>query len=274
MEMGFFEKLVHNILSLWRDKNKRKKLNRLVLTAGIILVFMTTYVMILPAITVEKDKAKDMPGVYLETDSSHDEEQRTRGEDSSDKKTEDRDDSSGSEDVSDGTGNSVDKNQDTGSSDHEDKSSATDREKQGEKDEENSNIEGKEDGDTSDTGEYTTDPLIYRTVNYEILVSFDKEARIPQGTILHVDTIPRESLDYINYTEALKKQNPDLDQEVIFGIKHIFCSNTLSVRSRKITFQPVSRIDIIHRIPRIPLLRIGQDRIVIQVYRQFIAFIP
>ena len=43
----------------------------------VLIVFITTYGLILPAITIEKDIAQEMPGMDLASDSSHDEEYRT-----------------------------------------------------------------------------------------------------------------------------------------------------------------------------------------------------
>ena len=57
------------------------------MSVAVIVVFITTYGLILPAITMEKKVARDMPGIHLASDSSHDEEHRTSG----DSKAEDKD---------------------------------------------------------------------------------------------------------------------------------------------------------------------------------------
>ena len=211
MGKGFLSKIVQNIQSIWRDKSRRKMLNRLVFTGGIILVFMTTYIMILPAITVEKDRAKEMPGVYLESDSSHDEEGRTKGAGDSDHKTKDSPEIPENGNASNEADSFDNKSDDADASSIEDRDSKEDK-----KDLQPDNEEKNEDGDVS---QFDSGTLTYRTPNYEISLSYDKEACIPRGTILNVETIPRESLDYIGYEEASKKLNQELTPEIFFKIK-------------------------------------------------------
>ena len=86
----------------YRDAHGRKGVNRLlrflrgksktwrtVMTAlAVVVIFITSYGLVLPAITIEKDAAKKMPGIHLASDSSHDKEERTSGDHT---KKEDRD---------------------------------------------------------------------------------------------------------------------------------------------------------------------------------------
>ena len=62
------EKLWTIILLLLNKNKKHKHWTRLVLAAAGIVVFFTTYALILPALTLEEDTAEDMPGIFLEED--------------------------------------------------------------------------------------------------------------------------------------------------------------------------------------------------------------
>lgn len=66
MKNRFLEKLT----KIYRDKKKRKKIKRTFFTLAAIVVFITSYILILPAITVEKDKAEEnnIPINETETD--------------------------------------------------------------------------------------------------------------------------------------------------------------------------------------------------------------
>ena len=65
-------------LFFWLDKliNKQKELKRwkrIVTVLAAILTFATTYALILPAITVERDRTDEIGGMYLERDEEWDE---------------------------------------------------------------------------------------------------------------------------------------------------------------------------------------------------------
>lgn len=44
----------------------RRNLRTLITTLSAVMVFVVTYTLILPAITLEEKKANDLPGIYLE----------------------------------------------------------------------------------------------------------------------------------------------------------------------------------------------------------------
>ena len=80
---------IESFIRFWSSRSKAWR--AAIMSLVVAVVFITTYGLILPAITIEKDAAKKMPGIHLESDSSHDEERRTSGDKTSDKKKEESD---------------------------------------------------------------------------------------------------------------------------------------------------------------------------------------
>lgn len=147
----------------------------------VLIVFITTYGLILPAITIEKDIAQEMPGMDLASDSSHDEEYRTSGDPAE----------------SNTAGQEV-------------------NESSGAKIEGDSSTEDKDSHENSSTSlQLAQSPLKYNSGSYEYELIFDKTARIPEGTIFTVEEVRKNSIEYTSYKKALEKSQAvaDLDSD-------------------------------------------------------------
>ena len=61
--MQFLQRLIENFI---KEHVKRKRLYRVVSVLACIVVFVTTYAMILPAITLDREMAAEQPGIETE----------------------------------------------------------------------------------------------------------------------------------------------------------------------------------------------------------------
>ena len=61
--MQFLQRLIENFI---KEHVRRKRLYRVVSVLACIVVFVTTYAMILPAITLDRETAEEQPGIEVE----------------------------------------------------------------------------------------------------------------------------------------------------------------------------------------------------------------
>ena len=153
----------------------------------VAIVFLTTYGLILPAITVEKKIAQDMPGVHLASDSSHDEERRTSGD--------------------------RDQDQDAGSQDAEqDVYSKEERNPEPENYPEEVNPEQEKNSDDGHT-------LSCQTPDGKVTLSYGKKALIPEETCLELTVIRKGSAEYRSYEKILKREHKTLSADLYYRIR-------------------------------------------------------
>ena len=167
------DKRISNILrKTYEYLSKKSKAWKGAMMAFVVLiVFFTTYGLILPAITIEKDTVQEMPGMDLASDSSHDEEYRT-SRDPAESNT---------------AGQEV-------------------NESSGAKNEGDSSTEDKDSHENSSTSlQLAQSPLKYSRGSYDYELIFDKAARIPEGTIFTVEKVRKNSIEYTSYKKALEK---------------------------------------------------------------------
>ena len=204
------------------------------MTVAVVIVFFTTYGLILPAITMEKKVARDMPGIHLASDSGHDEERRTSG----DSKTEDKNKSETDTGLSDDKKEKSDEessrtDQDKTKKTKEEVSTGEENQKDGKDKQEN--VEESAEGEESAVS-YAESPLTCKTVKYNVSLSFDEDAHIPEGTRLIVNRIRKNTPEYKSYDEALKKENKDIRSEIYFQI---------TLKSGDQEIQPDKPVDIV-----------------------------
>ena len=66
-------KRLFNLLNMIIKKRKElKRWQRIVMTLAAMITFVTTYALILPAITVERDSTEEVGGMYLEETADRD----------------------------------------------------------------------------------------------------------------------------------------------------------------------------------------------------------
>ena len=66
-------KRLFNLLNMIIKKRKElKRWQRIVMTLAAMITFVTTYALILPAITVERDNTEEVGGMYLEQEETQD----------------------------------------------------------------------------------------------------------------------------------------------------------------------------------------------------------
>ena len=152
----------------------------LLLALSIIVVFVTTYLLILPALTLEKDEAVKQGGISLEAGAS--------------------------ETKTDSTDTSA-VNQTIQTQEKSDKSASQAVEKQsGKTDRQNASAES---GSSAKTPVYKAGELSYDGKTYDIKASYQKEAEIPEQTELQVEEITKKNEKYDQYykeaQEAVKK---------------------------------------------------------------------
>lgn len=200
------------LFQYFKDRKDSKKWRAVIMSLAVVVVFLTTYGLILPAITMEKEKAQDMPGMHLASDSSHDEEMRTRGD------PEPEDESVREEDVE--NKGSIESMDDSSSGQEKNGDDDLRTEKEGESQEKNEEPDRTTD-QKEDAGkvEYMTGTLTCRTVGYEISVALEEEDRIPVRTRLTASVITKGDPDYKLYEDALQKKDARLTGQIYYQLR-------------------------------------------------------
>ena len=173
-------------LFFWLDKliNKQKELKRwkrIVTVLAAILTFATTYALILPAITVERNRTDEIGGMYLEREEE-------RGELFLENALE-----PSAEDIL------------AGNADAGEEAVETDAEIPDYYDLQEGNVLV----DSVETGEEKSSPAV-RTLNaagndYTVILTYDETSKIPEGADLIVSEIAEDSEEYQIYLEETKK---------------------------------------------------------------------
>ena len=198
-------------------KTSRKNIRVWVTTLSAVMVFLVTYALILPAITLEQKKAEDLPGIYLEKPGEgNSEEGRTAN--SIEEDTEVKDETTGQEEK---TTSLNDAEQDESSENQEESSTVQTEEK--------------------DTFVSARSPLSVQTKNYEIFVAFDEKSGIPEGTRLSVETLKTDSAEYHDYYAALKKS---MEEDTKISRGPVF---NLSLTKRDETIIPKGKVSLLIR---------------------------
>ena len=218
-------------------KKNRRNLKALVTALSAVLVFVVTYTLILPAITLEEKKANDLPGIYLEKPGEgNSEEERTADITEKDSEEKDQD---------------LDKEEDKTSSmkeaDNEDSSKVSDDDADGKKEKKDQNSDKQDDQDKEIEEEEkesfvsAQSPLVCETKKYEIFIAFDEKAGIPEGTELSAQIVRKTSTEYHDYYAALKR---DLAEDVSFNRGPLF---TLSLTKDGNMVTPEGKVDLLSK---------------------------
>ena len=169
---------------------KLKRYRTLILTLSAIVVFATTYLLILPALTLETEEANKQGGISLSTESS---EVETDASDAS---------------APDQTSQMQEKS---------DKSAKQSGEKQPDlKEKQNASAES---APSEKAPVYKAGELNFEGKKYDITASYEKKAGIPEGTELQVEEISKDQDLYDEYYEkALKELKKDAGKYKVSGL--------------------------------------------------------
>lgn len=142
-----------------------KRYRMLLLTLSAVVVFVVSYLLVLPALTLEKDEAAKQGGISLQTESS---EAGTNPTDASEA------------------------NQITQTQEKSDKSDEKAAEKKSDKND-------KQKASSAKTPVFKAGELSYEGKAYDIKASYQKEAEIPEQTELQVEEITKKNEKYDQY---------------------------------------------------------------------------
>ena len=161
----------------------RKKYRHAVNILIMIVVFATTYALILPAITLDQEKASQTAGIRTAEDSSEAVASQVNTE-----STEEATDTSKVGSESDLAANSESSSAQTESSNQENSNTHTQTE-------------------ASESAELITEPttFVHKTDQYELTASFDASAKLPQGVELRVKELESDSKQYREHYEKAKE---------------------------------------------------------------------
>ena len=183
-------------LFIWLDKliKKQKELKRwkrIVTVQAATLIFATTYALILPAITVERNRTDEIGGMYLEREEE-------RGELFLENALE-----PSAEDIL------------AGNADAGEEAVETDAEIPDYYDLQEGNVLV----DSVETGEEKSAPAV-RTLNaagddYTVILTYDETSKIPEGADLIVSEIAEDSEEYQIYLEETKKAMGLAEEETL-----------------------------------------------------------
>ena len=212
-----------NLEKLHNSIQRRSRYRTVLLSLAIVVVFVTTYLLILPAITLDQNEAErqggiDVPSVTQTATADNDtdiadnsEQAETPADNDVEDKTDTSDSSNASMDADQTESEDVDQDADTDTGNSADGASLQSPDDQedasGAMDEENAEAE-------TSRGSYETEYLASDGNNYRITVTYGEDAGVPAGAELSVHEITAESKSEADtYDEYVRKSEEALGWE-------------------------------------------------------------
>ncbi|HAD18950.1 MAG TPA: hypothetical protein DCF42_00995 [Lachnospiraceae bacterium] len=214
--MKFMQKMIEKIMALRKTVKRRL---RVIVALASVVVFATTYALILPGITLDQNTMTQQSGVTQEAGA---------GASGSDRKAESKEISKADTDGAAGKEKTSESSESSKTAEHAAKTSDT-KQKTGETDTAGQKKDTEQKKDTAqkeDTSQKQADTdedlitaetaLTYQADDYTVTVSFDKAAQLPKGVKLKVHEITKASAkkDYEAYQAGALKTLQNKDSRV------------------------------------------------------------